>query len=604
MDFLKSYIKKTAIPAFILSSFLFNANIFGQDNVKFTASAPKAVENGAQFKIVYSVNAKGSDLKLPEMKNFDFLGGPQTSQSSSYSIVNGKATQSFNLSYTVYFKALKEGTYNIPPATIKVDKQQYKSNSLTIEVVKSSTDLNSQPNQNQNQQNKPKTDKNNPLFYRIFADKKDVYLGEQIVVTIKLFSLYGIDGSESAKMPSYNGFFKQEIETKGILKQEKIDGQIYNTAVVERMILFPQQTGKLTIDSATIGLVLLQQYRDRYGFPRYKRFKQEVVSNKVDINVRPLPPNKPADFNGAVGTFTLNGSVNKTKAKTNDALTFKVVLKGKGNINLVNPPKLLLPPDFETYEPKTNVNISNTIAGQKGTKTFEYLAVPRHAGEFKVAPITLTYFDPDAGRYKTLKTQEFNISIEKGDDTISAPMVVGISKEEIQFLGSDIKYIKLKSKLHKVDSGFFGTILYYLSFPILLLVMSVIIIWRRKHVKQRQNTLLMKNKKANKLAVKRLHKANHHFKAGNNEMFYEEMARAMWGYVSDKLSIPVSDLSKENAKELFEKHNVDNEQTDTFFQIIDDCEFARYAPPTEGGALKELYDRAIKAISKVEQELR
>jgi hypothetical protein len=571
-------------------------------DVKFTATAPSAVENGKQFAIVYSINQNASDLKLPDIAHFEFLGGPQSSQSSSFSMVNGKTTQSINVSYTFYYQAVKEGTFTIPPATIKVKKETYRSNPLTIEVVKSTTQVPQQQNQQSNQQQNIANAQD--LFLQIFTDKRQAYVGEQIVATVKLFSRYNIDGNEDIKLPSYKGFYKQDIETESRLQQENINGQVYLTAPLQRVILYPQQSGELTIDPASITLILRERVRSNSFFPEYRRFQKELTSNAVSINVKPLPASKPTGYSGAVGNFTLTGTVNKTEVTTNEALTFIITLKGKGNIKLIETPQLKLPTDFEVFEPKLQTNIANNIAGQSGTKTFEYLAIPRHAGNYTIEPVFFSYFDVNAQTYKTLKTPTFQIAVSKGADSIQAPMVLGVSKEELQFLGSDIRFIKTKTYLRPIGAYFVGTPAFYLAYVAILLIMALVIVVRRKQLQRNQNIWHVKNKKANKMANKRLRLAHTHLKNGNDEAFYEEMAKALWGYIGDKLSLPVSSLSKDKAMEQLAQNGVPGSTIQELVQVIEECEFARYAPPTGASAMKDSYTQAVKLISETEQKMR
>ncbi len=578
--------KKYYNPKHILVTFVFVLcvlNIHAQQ-VQFAGEAPSSIEKGRDFSIVYKVNQTEGDVKLPDLgNNFEVLGGPDKGSQQFTQIINGRVQRYSYIQYSYTLRGLKEGTFQIPPATYTHEGKTYKSNSLSITV-------------------KPSPVNESNTYLRVITSKKEAYVGEQVVVTIKMFSRYQYQNERWASPPDYQGFYKQGIETKEGRKIETIGGVQYMTRILERAILFPQKTGNIEISPGTLSAAFLTG-RDSWGFGDYVNYS--ISGRPAIVKITPLPPNAPGNFKGAVGNFSLKASVNKASVKTNEAYTFKIVLEGEGNIKLTPAPELTLPNDFELYEPKQVEKISNTTAGQRGSKTFEYVAIPRYAGNYRVPPVTLTYFDLTQKQYKTLKTQKFDLTVEKGDDSLStAPVVMGLSKEDIEFIGSDIRFIKTKTTLSKLNQHFFGSVLYYLSYPVLLLIMLVVIIIRRKHVKNNSNTWAVKNKKASKQAVKRLKKANVHLKNSEHEEFYEELAKALWGYISDKLSIPISQLSKEKAIELLAQNNVNEELTQNLIKIIDDCEFARYAPSGGQKAMLEHYENASRTIAKIEQTIR
>ena len=588
-------IKKYIVTSVIIAITCILSVLYGNEAI--VANAPKAVENGQRFEITFTISGNGniSDFNPPKITDFQYFGSGQES-----SFING----SVSVKYIYYYMAVNEGTFTIEPASVKIKNKVYKSDPITVEVVKSSVNQSPVPSNQQKQQNNLPDTEDSKLILKTFVNKSDVYNGEQVVVSIKLFCQYDIKDLKSAVWPSYSGFFTQDLDGDNRLTEETINGKRYYTVVLQRKLLFPTQTGEIKIDPATLKIVIAEYAGSRFGFPQYRYVQKEVKSNPVTINVKPLPYGKPLSFTGAVGDFTLKGTVNKTEAETNDALTFKVTLQGKGNIKLSEPPQLKLPPDFELYEPKITQNISNSVAGQSGTKIFEYLAIPRHAGEYTVEPIEFTYFDISNKVYKTLRTPKFNLSISKGNDTLTTPVLSGLSKEEIKFLGSDILFIKTRSHLKKQEIHFFRSMTFYLIYPVLLLIMILIIIIRRKRIEKNKNIWLVKNKKANKKAKARLKLAYKFLRSNEKEKFYEELSKALWGYLGDKLSISPALLTKDNAKESLISYNVENDTLTNLFDIIDECEYARYAPPSEAQALNEVYGKSVKIISTLEQKLR
>ncbi len=604
------------------------------DNVQFTASARRVVNVGEQFSLTYTVNAKASRFEGPDFKNFDVLSGPNQSSSSSIQIINGSMSQSVTYTFSYVLEATHQGTFQIQPASVRVHRRLYKSNSVTIKVVKqgsntqqNQTNRNYQQNRNyrQNQQN-PVTNNINPgdIFIKAYVDKKNPMQGEQIIITYKLFTKLSISNITINNSSTIPGFWTRDLmkeNAKLPQSQKIINGQKYITAVVKRMALFPLKSGKLKINPLKldcIAQIRTQTHRrssdpffdnffnDPFFNNSYRNVKESIKSNSVVINVKPLPlKDKPSDFSGAVGNFSFKSDIDKTKLKTNEALNLKYVITGKGNIDLIDKLNVTFPPDFDTYDPKITNNISTSVSGISGKRSFEYLVIPRTTGNYKIKPVKFTYFNINKHKYISLLSPEYNIKVEKGKKNQASVIYNSPGQEAIKYIGSDIRFIKTQPfNLQIIDSFFFGSRLFYLLLilPLSILIL-VIIIWKEQ-TKKRSNTLLMKNRKATKAARKRLKKANKYLKNNNKNEFYIEISQALWGYLSDKFSIPPAELSMDSVNEVLTKKNVKQELVKQVIDTLNDCEFKRFAPGDKSKNMDSIYNEALKIITKIERELR
>jgi hypothetical protein len=601
----------------IILSVLFGLyNIQAQD-IKFTATAmPKVLRVGEQFQLIYELNASASELQIPELNDFQLLGGPSTGSSSSIQIINGKTTRSVEYTYTYYLQAVREGTFTIPPATAKIKKDTYKSNSVQIEVVKekAGTGQATAPPGEPAGKSEAEADiqSDEDLFVRLHVDKTSAYIGEQIIAWIKIYSRVNLSQVDpNYKGPDFKGFYQQSVEIPPLraLERENINGEIYGTGILRKVVLYPQTKGEIIIQPFNIDVAYQKQVRrrsrsifDDFFGPSVQNVPVTLTSKKVRINVKPLPPNKPGSYTGAVGSFKLNASINKTEVTTNDAITLKVNISGKGNIKLIDDLNISFPPSLETFKPVVRTVQDNAMSG---SQSFEYTIIPRHAGDYKISPIEFSYFDPSSKLYKTLTTREFNISVAKGKEDTTSVIITGLSKEDVKLLGSDILFIKNQPfKLFKMNRFIIGSIEFYAIYIISILLFVLFIIIRRKRIKRSADAGLVKNRRANKYARRRLRKALRMLKNNNSEAFYEEVLRAIWGYLSDKLNIPVADLSKDTSKEALIRNNIDEELLNTFYYIIDNCEYARYSPEHESEEMHKLYNKAIKTIIKLQQKLK
>lgn len=589
----------------------------GADNVRFTMSAPNVVSAGEQFRLSFTLNEAGSDLQLPDLSNFDVLMGPSTSQSSSIQIINGKTTQEVSFSYIFILRAKEEGTFTIRPASIKVDGKVYESNELKIQVVKGQVPQQSSPSPQQQQQDQPATVtdlKKEDLFVRIELDKHQVYKGEQIIATVKIYvsqNVSALTGFEDIKLPSFEGFWTQDIEIPGQISftREVYNNKIYQIGVLKKTVLFPQQTGKIRIEPFGITTLLRQQIRRQRSFfddffDNYRTVSARITSDPVTVNVRDLP-SPPEGFYGGVGNMNFSAKPDKTEARANEAITLRISVTGTGNLQLIEAPKVNFPADFEVYDPKTVDNSRVSANGVSGTKTFEYLVIPRHAGDFTIPPVKFASFNPSTGQYVVQSSSEYPIHVEKGDDSQSTTVTSAYSKENVRYIGKDIRYIKQKQyKLRPVDSLFFGSSLFWLIDGAALLIFLLVAFIYRKKLRENANIQLMRTKRANKVARKRLKEAHRYMKQNKAEAFYESVLRAYWGYLSDKLNIPIADLNREKASETLVKKGVDQEVITNFIGLVDTCEFARYAPSSAGGTPEDLYRNAVTLMGKLEKQIR
>ncbi len=598
------YILAVLIPAIV-------SNAWGQ--VTFRASAPGVVSIGEPFEVRYTVTARGKNPQFPDFKDFEVLGGPNMSSSSSISIINGNVSREEKYTYSFYLQANKTGKFTIPPATITVKGKKLTSNSLTIEVVGDQSAAQARNNHSQSKNIEPAVPNNDNLFVRVLVNKTNVYAGEQLTATIKIYTREDLLGFDDIKLPNFKGFWADDIPTPDQIQlhRENVHGKIYNVGVIKKTILTPQKSGKLKIEPAEITCVVRKRVRSNaddffsaFWGGGYKRVKKKIKSPVVTINVKPLPPTDDEDFYGGVGNFNLNVSIDKTTAKVNDAITLKVTISGKGNLRLFDIPKVNLPPDFEAYDPKETQKIRNTESGTIGSRTFEYVFIPRHAGKFEIPPVKFTYFDLSEKKYKTLTSDKITLNIEKGEGEESGPLTTAFHKEDIKYLGKDIRFIKQRVKKFNRKTNYYITSLnFFLSYLAILLLAILVVLLRRKQIKENADIARVKNKRALKIAKKRLKAAEAAMKKQDEKAFYEEIAKALWQLLSDKLNIPIADLNKDNARQKLESKGVDVELINNYLSLIEDADFQRFAPESQRIDMKDFYKKASEMIVKMNQKI-
>ncbi|MDR1762903.1 MAG: BatD family protein [Dysgonamonadaceae bacterium] len=592
-------------------------------SVSFEMTAPRTVVVNQQFRLNLTLETSGSNgrnVQLPQITDIEQLYGPVlSSYYESTQIINGKSTNSRTEVYTFTLLPKKEGKFTIPKATVQVGNSEYKSNELSITVLPpDKADQAASANQDQGQQAAQSSGqtsssglRDDNVFIRTIVGKTSVYENEAIPVSFKLYFNLGISSLSNAKFPDYEGFTASELETSDQADMENYNGRNYKTVTIKRMILYPQRSGSLTITSGKLDAVIQvptpQRSRSFFDFDimGYSEVKKTLVSPQVTINVKPLPPGKPASFvNSSVGDFKLTSTISKTNMKSDEAVTIKVAVSGAGNLKLIKVPEIVFPNDFEVLDPTVNTNIA--ASGASGSKTVEYNAIPRYPGDYTIPAAEFSYFNPSTGKYYTLKTEEYKLHVEQGSGsgTSTAAITSGTNKEEIRFLGKDIRYIKTEGYNFKNGKIFFGTLSYWLFYIIPALLFAVLFIIYRKQAAENANIALVRTKKANKVASKRLKTADKLLKDNKKDAFYEEILRAVWGYLSDKLNIPVAELTKDNVEANLVQYGVEDELVGDFRDILDTAEFARFAPAESGGGMSELYDRTVQAIDRMESKIK
>ncbi len=601
----------------LLSLFVGCIQMLWAQEVSFEASAPQVVAVGEQFRLTFTVNSRPTTFHPPTIGNFDVLAGPSQSSFSSTQIVNGQVTQSESISFTYVLQADKEGKFKIGSAQVTVKGKNYITAPFEIEVVKSSDS--GSPSQSQ----RTSTAQDNPssnagdLFVRVDVNKRSVYLGEAVEASIDLYVRgVNIKGFENYKLPSFNGFWNQEVETPNqlVFKRENVNGRIYNVGVIKKYLLFPQQTGEVKIDPCVLDLILEvksndpQNIFDDFFGGSYETLKKHIVSPTVGIMVKPLPEvGKPGSYSGAVGDFTLDGSLDRHQLKANDAATYHLKISGTGNLKLIGPPKISFPADFDTYDPKISEDIKTSGSGSTGSKSFDYPIIPRSAGTFTIPAIEFSYFNPATGKYSVLKTSPLELTVSPDASGGSTTSVVygGVSKQDLKVLGKDILFIKVQPQ-HFVDRKFLlvESWMYYFGY-VLILVLSVFVwLFLTKKQKERSDISLYRNRKANKMARRRLKNAEIALKSNNSDTYFEELHKAILGYLSDKLSIPSADLTSMRIAELLQANKVDEQTSQDVLEVISQCEFARYSPSASIEKREQVFAKAVALISSLEQLIR
>ena len=585
------------------------------DKVSFTASAPDAVVVGDQFRLSYTVTTqKVKDFRAPSIKGFDVLMGPSRSQQSNTQIVNGNVTSTSSITFTYILMANNAGEYTIPGASIVADGDQMVSNSVRIKVLPQDQGDSNSSSSSSTHSSSGTGVSNQDLFITASASKTNVYEQEAFVLTYKIYTRESNLQLNNAKLPDFKGFHSQEIEmtTNARWTPEHYQGRNYYTTVYRQFVLFPQQSGKLYIDPAQFQMTVGKPVQSDDPFDAFFNggsnvieIKKSISTPKIAINVNPLPAGKPADFSGGVGEFSISSSINSTNVKTNDAVTIKLVISGTGNLKLIGDPEVKFPDDFEVYDPKVDNKFRLTSAGLSGSKVIEYLAIPRNAGTFKIPAVKFSYFDIKSRTYKILTTEEYELHVEKGEGNAAQTIANFTNKEDLKVLNEDIRFIKQNDvTLSQKGDFFFDSMLYWLLYLVPGVAFIIFFIIYRKQISANANVAKMRTKKANKVAVKRMKLAGKLLAENKKDVFYDEVLKALWGYISDKLNIPVSRLSKDNIEEELRKYGVEDALIKEFLAALNDCEFARFAPGDDNQAMDKVYSASLAVISKMENSIK
>ncbi len=604
--------------------------LWAQDDPTLSVSTKKQVMVGERFQVVFEANAEGKNFQAPSFEGFTVVGGPFTSTSSSFSMVNGSMSHTVKVTYTFALQAQKEGSFRIGSASLTVKGKKVSSEPFEIKVLPDDgshaapSGGGGATHQGQSQQNTDDPQvSGKDLFLRVIPSKKSVYVGEQVVLTYKLYTKVPVSSVSIEKMPSYAGFWTKDLtDNNGTLRQssEYINGIEYTTAEIQKIVVVPQRSGKLTLDPMTMECIAqvrtersnrqsMDPFEAFFNDPFFNRnivnVKKELSSHSLAIEVKSLPESgKPASFAGAVGNYNFKSEIDKTELGTNEALTLTLTVSGSGNIELLQMPGLSFPPDFEVYDPKITANVNANAQGLTGSKKAEYLVIPRRAGSFNVPATEFSFFNPATGQYQTLKSDAYDINVLKGKGGETEGGIYASNQEDIKYLGSDIRHImRGDAKLRPVHSVFFGSPAYFVALLILLLLFIILLFVLRKREQLSQDTAANRNRKADKVARGRLKNAFNYLKAKEQEKFYIEMSQALWGYIADKLGIERSKLSMDTVSETMKGKNVPDELTQQFVDTLNSCEFARFAPGNAEEKMDELYQKGINVISKAEKVL-
>ena len=598
------------------------------DEVSLRVSAPSTVEVGGKFRVQFTVNTQNvSHFSAPDFKGFEVIYGPATSSQSSFQMINGRTSQSSSIIYTYVLMAESVGNFTIGSASVQADGKTVKSSPTRIRVLSGGAGGSSGGNYGgggngnagagrQSSASEPSSSSTNisakDLFMTATASRTTVHEQEAILLTYKIYTLVDLRELDG-KLPTLDGFQIQEIplpRTKEF-SIEQYNGRNYRSVVWSQYLLFPQKSGKLTIPAITYEGVVITRNRNLdpieaffNGQSGYIEVKRKIATPTLTINVSPLP-NKPEGFSGAVGKFSVSSSISTKEVDANEAVTLKISVQGSGNMKLISTPEVQFPKDFETYDAKVNDNFQLTRSGLSGTKDFEYLFVPRHPGTYEIPAAEFIYFDIESRSYKTLKTEAYTLKVNKGKGG-AGQSVSNYSgqQQDVQQLNQDIRFIKKGDvNLHQPGDTFFGTWKCWVAYLLPLLLFIIVMVLGRKQMKAHANVALSRGRKANKVALKRMKTAKKLLDAHDTGKFYDEVLRALWGYVGDKFNMSQESLNKENIEQSLTSRNVPAEQIQQFMKVLNDCEFARYAPGDVNENMENVYNSAISAISKMEDNL-
>ncbi|MCX8009536.1 MAG: BatD family protein [Ignavibacteria bacterium] len=601
---------KTIYKILFIITLLISKQILAQD---FTASvSSNKVGLDDRFEITFTISGQDvnaiSNFQAPSFNDFYVLSGPN--QSTSMQIINGAISAS--RSFTYYLQPKKLGQFTIGSASITYQGKVLKSNSLTIDVVQGQ----SRPKTQSKDETINMQDISSNLFIRASVDKTTAYKGEQITVTYKLYTRLNISSPQVSKLPEYKGFWAEELDSPSniMFNQEVVDGKTFNVGVLKKAALFATETGELSLTPFELKIPVLIQRKRRTGDPfedffndpffnRPETYEYVAKSNQVKVKILPLPPTQESSFNGVVGNFTMEVNPKSAKVKQNEAITLKISINGNGNLKLIESPEIKIPQGFEKYDPKVSesINRSGVISGKKN---FEYLIIPRNFGKYEIQPIRWTYFNPQKRDYVTLTSQPIALEIEKGSgDFVSTTPT--LSKEEIKLLEQDIHFIKTKfDDLHpKGELLIFKPIFTILSIVPFLAFISLLI-WKKREQKLTSNLQLLRNMRAEKISRSRLKLAQKFLKENQTDKFYEEVSRALFSYIENKLNIPKAELNLENVLMALRQNAVNESEIETLKSVIEKCEFIRFAPSIDAKAdMQNLFNQASQIIIKLEENL-
>ena len=585
----------------LLVAMLTVVSVRAAGKISFTVEAPMIAAVGQPIRVEYKINAKPDNgtFEAPQFENFDYMAGPSTSQSSSTSIINGKTTSSVSYGYTYVIVPQKEGTFTIGAASVSVGGTKHTSNTTVIEVR----------GESQSSAQGATVNKED-LLLRLELSKKSAYKGEPISATLKLCTRVNFAVQEYPKMPAFNGFWSQQLKVDQGPFRETINNKAYDVYNITEYILYPQQGGELVIEPIEMTAVALVQVESDKGYNPFfgggyetLQIPRKLKTPEIKIKVKEFPAGAPASFAGAVGRYTMSHELSSTELSANASATLQLTISGVGNLNFVSAPTLSLPASFELYDIKNEEKLQNTASGSKGYRRFDYPFIVRAEGEYEIAPVEFTYFDLDKQKYETLSTGPLKIVVtpDKGavvqpQATITTPTV---KREDVQQLAEDIRYIKQTTALRSVVAPLVLSSTYWTMILILLLIAVLVYMMVRKRIRDNSDEVLVKGRRANRVAVKRFRVAAKYMGEENSGAFYKEMLSGLWGYMSDKFNIPVADLKREVVREELQKRGAVAE-AEAVIAVIARCEEAQYSP-VASSEMKSIYDEGVEAVSKIEK---
>ncbi len=589
--------------------------------VKLSIQAPNQTEVGERIRVSYVANTKDvEDIQVGDFPGFKVLYGPSTSSSSSFSIVNGKTTQSSSLTFTYTLIATDEGTHKLPIATVKVDGKSYKSSEASIEVLPSGSNANSGSGGSQGSSGQSSQSRRNPtsskditskeLYMVATASKTKIYEQEAILLTYKLYSLVNIQ-QLSGEIPQLDGCHVQEVDSKAqmSLKYEHVNGRNYATGIWRQYVIYPQKTGKIKIPAVTFDsqVELTDMSMDPFdvffgGGSLTQIVRKQIVAPSIEIEVMPLPTPKPANFSGAVGKFSISATLTPEQVNANDAATLQLVVSGNGNMKLMKAPKVEFPQDFEVYNPKETDKTTNTVTGAKGNFIYDYVVVPRHGGKYSISPVEFVYFNPEGGKYVTLHTDSFSLAVAKAK---GGSAVVQREQEDLKVIDNDIRFIHLDGAAVGSDSNtFFGSWSYMTLYAALLFSFGIVAAVFKRQIKENANISRQRGRRAGKAASKRMKNAANLMKSHQSALFYDEVMKALLGYVCDKLNLPVSDLTKDNVAGILKDRGVSDSIVKDYMDVLSECEFARFAPGDPEATMDKIFSNASNVIDSLDAAIR
>ncbi|MDR0954443.1 MAG: BatD family protein [Rikenellaceae bacterium] len=588
-------------------------------SVEFSAGAPQMVESGAAFRVEFTATTNSSDLVPSGFSGPDFTGlnvvaGPSESRGQSISIVNGSRSESHTYTYTYVVSASAEGRLTVGSATVTIGARTYTTKPLQIEVVAAGAAAQGQGGAGASSAQASGTIAKDDILVRIIPSRTSVYKGEPIRVQLKIYTRVDIAGLRNAKYPAFNGFWSQEISLNSAWEQETYNDKLYNSQVVREFLIFPQQSGTLSIEQfglSVVARIVTQGRRQSIfddffgGGPSIQDIPLDLTAGPIPITVKDWPAGAPAGFQGAVGRFTLEGGPSQLDIPANSSANFDLKITGSGNLPLINAPTLEMPTSFEQYTVKTTDGYAVSGATITGNKTFSTPFIARAEGEYTLAPVEFVYFDPSDALYHTLRTPSYTLHIgaDTGGGNAATGLVGGVNREDLKILSEDIRFIRLGDlNGKKIGSVFLWSWGYWLTLILILALFVCALIYLQKQIRLHNNKTLVRNRRAQKVALRRLKVAEKRMLAKDSAGFYDEMLKALWGYVSDKLNIPVAQLSRDNVREGLTAKGVDTELIDRYVAVIAECEYRQYAP-SDKNQIGDVYNTAVELISKMESKI-